>query len=515
MDSSKIKLIVVGALALFGALYLGLAVATAQTEAIAWVVGGVGLAVCVTLGKRIWLLIPFLAAVNISLRITGMPSTLMIAQVLVLGFSVLLICIRRITLKPKLGELELWMILLFVMIVQVYARNPVGVFIFGGMTVGGKAYFVFLLTLVSAFYLASLVVDVKDLKRVVALSIAGSLVNISIALVGKVVPIVGYYTGANYQINQGYAAPVREAGSATRFLEASVFGQRLALWICSFREPLRAALHPGWFFLIVLSGFCALQGGFRSGFAALMMTYFVGIWYRGGMLHVVLAGIMGAGAIAALAVVNAVMPLPPNVQRTLTFLPGTWEERYVRDAKGSTEWRMEIWKEVLLTDRWISNKIFGDGLGFNASQLRYQISLEQAQIGRIGFSGWDLQREGVLASGDYHSGPISSVRVVGYVGLLVVVLFQIRLAVHAHRQIMRCRGTEWYPLALMIGIPLIWGPAFFHIVFGDFRSECISLLMGAAMVRMLERNLPLPAYVSKRQRAAAALAEVGQGMVRA
>lgn len=499
MDSSRIKLLFAAVGALFAAIYLGMAAATAQFEAIAWVLGSLVLVTCLLLGRRIWLLIPFLAAVNLAVRIPTMPNTLMLAQVLVLGFSALLVAVRKITLQPKLTELEFLMIGLFLMVVQVYVRNPAGVWVFGGATVGGKAYFVFLLTLVSALYLASLVVDARDLKRVVTLSIVGSVINLSFGLLGKVFPIIGFYTGANYQIDQGYATPLRDEGAASRFLEVSSFGQKAALWVCCFREPLRAAFNPLWLCLILLSGLCALMGGFRSGFAAVMLTYIVGVCYRGGLGHVLISGLLGAGGIAALAMVNLVSPLPPNVQRTLTFLPGTWEQRYKDDAKGSTDWRVEIWEEVLLTDRWISNKIMGDGLGFTAKQLEYQLLLKEGQAGRIGTSGWDLQREGVLASGDYHSGPVSTVRVIGYVGLAFVLLFQIRLAVHAHRQIIRCRGTEWYPLALLIGIPLIWGPVFFHLIFGDFRTEAVALLMGAAMVRLLERGLPLPVYSPARR----------------
>jgi hypothetical protein len=73
-----------------------------------------------------------------------------------------------------------------------------------------------------------------------------------------------------------------------------------------------------------------------------------------------------------------------------------------------------------------------------------------------------------------------------------MLLFQIRLAMHAHRQIQRCRGTEWFPLALLIGIPLIWNPVFFVFVFGEFKTAASTLLLGASMIRILENNLPIP-----------------------
>jgi hypothetical protein len=505
MDSSKFKLILVFVLAVFAALYLGITAATAQVETIAWVLGGTTIAICLLLGRRIWLLIPFLAAVNLSLRIPGQPNTLLLAQVLVMGFSVLLVATKKIALRPRLSELEFWMIGLLLMVLQVYARNPAGVWIFGGDTVGGKAYFVFFLTFITSLFLCSFIADVKDLKKVFTLSIIGTFINLITSITGNFVPIIGYYTGANYSIDQSNTGQAIDAGRASRHLEVSNFGQKMALWISSYRNPLRALMSPLWLSLIILSGFCALFGGFRSGFAALVMTYIVGTWYRGGFASVIIGSLMGGGAIALLALVNTLAPLPPNMQRALTILPGTWDQRYVDDAKGSTEWRVEIWKEVLFTDRWIANKVFGDGLGFSKQQLAYQMTLQEGQMGRIGASGWDLQREGVIASGDYHSGPVSTIRVVGYVGLAFVLLFQIRLAVHAHRQIIRCRGTEWYSLSLLIGIPMIWGPVFFHFIFGDFRSECIALLLGTAMVRMLERGLPLPTYATGRRMAVAPL----------
>jgi hypothetical protein len=71
------------------------------------------------------------------------------------------------------------------------------------------------------------------------------------------------------------------------------------------------------------------------------------------------------------------------------------------------------------------------------------------------------------------------------------------LAVHAHRQILRCRGTEWLPLALFVGIPIVWGPVFFIFIFGDFKTGAASFLLALSMIRLLENNLPLSAYVKR------------------
>jgi hypothetical protein len=237
--------------------------------------------------------------------------------------------------------------------------------------------------------------------------------------------------------------------------------------------------------------------GFRNVIALVGVTLLLGIAYRSGFGGVALSIFGGIGGLVLLALLNTIHPLPPNIQRSLTFLPGTWEERYKRDAEGSSEWRFEIWREVLLTDRWIQNKWLGDGLGFTAAELTAQMN--QREGSRAGLSGFDIHRENILSNGDYHSGPVSTVRIIGYLGLIIFLLAQIRLAVHAHRQILRCRGTEWFPLALFTGIPLIYGPLFFVFIFGDFRSNSVAFLLAVGMIRLLENNLPLPAYVVKRR----------------
>lgn len=100
-----------------------------------------------------------------------------------------------------------------------------------------------------------------------------------------------------------------------------------------------------------------------------------------------------------------------------------------------------------------------------------------------------------MITGGYHSGPVQTIRTVGYVGLLILVLAMIRIAVHAHRQIIRCRGTEWYPVSLYIGVPAIVLPIFFVLIFGDFGGDVSALFFFYSMVSLLEKNLPLPPYV--------------------
>ena len=99
-----------------------------------------------------------------------------------------------------------------------------------------------------------------------------------------------------------------------------------------------------------------------------------------------------------------------------------------------------------------------------------------------------------MASGDYHSGPVQTIRIVGYVGLIVLLAAMTRNAVHAHRMVMRCKGTEWTNFSLYFAIPVITSPIIFTFIFGDFGRAAAGVFMGSAFLRLVQNSLPLPEY---------------------
>lgn len=494
-NSKSLQGIAVLVLALIAAIWLGLSIVTNQTETILQIIGVILLIACFAMGKRIWLLIPFTAALSLSLRLPGQPDSLLLGQVLVIAFTLILFLMRKLDYRFQWTELEFWILILTGFVVQVYLRNPVGVSFFGGDTVGGKAYAIYGITLLSSFILAGIRIPTSDLKWIFRVSIIGGLLNFAISLIGTFIPTVGYMIQLTYErsdeVNYENMGQAVDTGAATRVSYATGLAKNLSLWIASYISPLKACLSPTWGFLVIAAVAAAMLGGFRNGVGAVGLTFMLGILYRGGLPALVMSLLAGVAGLSLLAGINLANPLPPNVQRSLTFLPGTWDDRYKQDTEVSDEWRFEIWREVLLTDRWIQNKWFGDGLGFSAAELAAQINSREGA--RAGISGFDAHRESILASGDYHSGPVQTIRVIGYLGLGVLLIAQIRLAVNAHRQMIRCKGTTWYPLALFIGIPLILNPFIFVFVFGLFKTGATTLMLGSAMIRLLQNNLPIAA----------------------
>ncbi len=478
LNSRSIQGIIILALAIFVAIWLGMSIVTDQFETLVQFAAAAVLITAALLGRKVWLLLIFFSALNIVL-IRGIGTT-DVGQILFLGISLALFLMRKLKYQIKIGELEIWTLLIIACIVQAYMRNPVGLNIFGAGNVGGRPYIVLILSISSAVVLSTLRVEAKEIKWAMGLT-----------LVAGFFGIIGQrLRGADFSA-EGFSNVT--GGSMDRIPALSTFSQTVARWLSSRLSPLRACLHPLWGFVLLCSLAAAAGSGYRNSVAAVGAIYFFGICYHGGVKSVLLALFGGSIALVLLAFVNSNAPLPANIQRALSPLPGTWEERYVRQADNSTEWRMEMWKEALTSDRWIRNKTFGDGIGMTVEQLASNESTFGTQNGRAA-SGLLYQQEAMLINGSYHSGPVHTIRAAGYVGLAVLLMFMIRVAVHAHRQIVRCRGTEWFPIALFFGIPLLTQPIIFTFVFGEFQYGVSGTLMGMAMIRLMEKNLPLPAW---------------------
>ncbi len=494
MDSTKLKAIIIAVLATFVALFLGLNAATAQLQTVMWVTGVSTLIICAMLGTRIWIIIPFSMAMNMSLQLPGQPSTLLIAQALFSGFCCLLFLIRKLPVKFKFTELEFWILLLTLCILQVYIRNPVSLNIIGGESVGAKPYAIFCASLVTFIFLSNMQIPTIDLKWLLRIHIVGGLINFALMTAGYFIPRLGVWYGSADM--KSLSGSVFQEGSygdtrANRVGFVRGISNNLALWISAYKSPIKACFHPIWAPLVLLSFAFAALSGYRNEIGAVGLTYLVAIAYRGGFRSIIIATMTFIVGLIFLALFNLASPLPANIQRSLSFLPGTWDEYHKSDAKHSTEWRVEMWEEALLTDFWIKNKWLGDGLGLTRMELNFIRSLEGQNINTpTSRGGLSLQQQSMMATGDYHSGPVSTIRTIGYLGLIVLLLAQIRLAMHAHRQIMRAKNTEWFPLTLLIGIPLIFHPVFYVFVVGSFANSSVVLLLGTAMVRILENNLP-------------------------
>ena len=488
-QSNSIRNGIVIVIAFVVAIWLGITIVTEQTETILKIAAAALLITCIFLGRKIWLLLILFTALNVPI-IRGFGTTEM-GQALFVGFTVLMTLMRRQPFRFSFGEKEIWMLLLAGSILQVFLRNPVGLNIFGADSVGARPYFMAIMSFFSALILGNIVVRPGEILWGFRLSMIGSLLGVAFyqLRIGLGVGPAAFEQGK--QIDDGGGS--NRIGPLEKIANA---GARITV---TYISPLRAMLHPFWGPIVLLCLLAAAMSGYRNAVASVGLIFLAGLAYRSGGMATFASMVAVAVGLGLLAFVNLVSPLPGNIQRALSPFPGTWEEKHIEAGEKSTQWRVDMWKEALFTDYWIKNKILGDGLGFTRKELQMMADMESG--GNLDDRGSDMtkQQEAMMVTGNYHSGPVQTVRAVGYVGLLILVLSMIRMAVHAHRQILRCRGTEWFPIALYYGIPTIVLPPFFILVVGGFGNASASVFFSYAIISLLEKNLPLPPYNARRR----------------
>lgn len=500
VESNTIAKIFILVVALLLAVLIGSLLVTDQFVALACVGGGAVLAFCFWLGKDIWLLIPF--SYLLSLQFPWLPGGLPPSQICVLiatAWFLFLLAMRKVRLQIRITSLEISAFLVLLSVLQVYLRNPVGLAVFGSDLIGARPYFNVAVAAMGGVLLGTVVVTPEKIRSAMHWMLAGGIISFCLNIIPFIAPSLIPITGRLYGAMGGYRElqpgmpMVQEAGNAGRIMPATEIGILLSRWLSSRMNPLKKLLHPFWLMMILTSVAAVAFGGFRSGFAAVVFNFAFGTFYWGRLGSFITGAFLGATAVALVAFINLLAPLPPNVQRTLSFLPGTWEKRIVEDAEGSTAWRVEMWKEALTTDRYIHNKMLGDGLGFSARELAAQKLMEGLQAS--GASGFDVQRDYVLVTGEYHSGLVQTIRVTGYVGLVLLLAAMTLNAVRAHRLIARVRGTQYFVVVCFFCIPMVWHPIFFTFVYGAFGTDLPLLLINMGFLRMMENNL-LPAITS-------------------
>lgn len=502
MNSSSFKGIIVLIIGGILAIMLGQMAATDQVGAATWVAGGVCLAVCLAMGRRIWMVVPVVVISNLTLRwVPGNLTLLQIALVLMVTFTTLMIALRKVRLSFRPRAIDIWAGILLLCVAQVYMRNPVGLSFAGASNVGGRPYVEFALAFVVYLYLSSMKVPVHEFLTIrrlaIGLGIFTVLAQFVAYLPGMALPMTILLGTGNLNITGEVANP--NSADAGRNMAGQSGARVIPRIVVGCISPIASLTRPFWALVILFSIACALLSGFRGSIIYAGAIYLIGTWFWSGRRFVVLALAAGAVSVALLAGINSVAPLPAKFQRALSFLPGTWEDRYVEAAEGSTEWRLEIWQEALFTDEWIKNKVFGDGLGFTAEELAMQESIamrEELGLGGGGVSGGagslGSHQETVLVNGDYHSGPVSMIRTIGWVGMILFVFALIALALRAAKIMRAYRRTKYFPTLAFFCIPIVLHPFWFLFVIGGFGKDAPQFLLGLGLLNLFMNSLPSP-----------------------
>ncbi len=368
----------------------------------------IGLFVLNWLGKKSWILIILLPPIMSYLPLGSLallkPSYVVAAGVLV--YWVVLYAMGQVKFEWKgLFWVDFCVFLMTAYMAVSYLRNPVGVAILSFETeyVGGKEY---ILCIVAAlFYLAMTVIPMERKRLQVALKWAMILSAISAVI------------GAALNVNQMGIANTLEAATTTRFSVFGGLGSTIIYLLLSYYSPISIAITwwraGGLLFGVLL----ILLSGFREDLGRLLMAFFVStVVYKQLVIGVIIGAACYAGVLF-LSNEKILLKLPNGVQRALYLLPGVQiEDSIARGADHSVTWRHEMW-EWAEDPRlgYIKDYTWGDGFGLSVDYLRLQtIRQNRGQLAHG-------EQEFFAETGTWHSGRLTTIHRLGYVGWYLII----------------------------------------------------------------------------------------------
>jgi hypothetical protein len=490
----------------WGALLLGLLVAIMIGNA----VGGsdIGLVVMflaviplalvlINLKTNIWVLIPIGWYVTGRLPFLPVPFTVRDICMLIAVFAfVLFFALRIVPWKRKLGILDYLLFINLAYLATVYFRNPVGAWAFQSQMVGGRPYFEALMAFGAFMVLSRAQLTPSIAKMFPLFYLVPSVILAGLELLARLVPqaaqpIQYVYSGVSGQGPFSTAMTDEAQLGQTRFTAMKEVGVVGILALCSRHSLLKliSPLRPVLFFLMALSIAAVFLSGYRSAFlfalAALLLSSLlrrriVDLWIGFGTVIL---------AITALILVQgSLVQLPMTVQRTLSWLPGDWNDEAVRDAQGSTTWRYEMVSWAWNDNRIIKDKIWGQGFGISIDDMNIIASAMLAgQQGGMFIGGSD--RENFMLTGSFHNGPVSAIRYVGVVGFALFYPLLCYMALLAWRLCRRAHGTNAFPFTLFVCIPVIYEPFNYIFVFGGYDGSISQTLYWAGLLNMTSNYL--------------------------
>lgn len=457
------------------------------------------LAICIgvialIMRQAMWMFIPI--AWGLAGQIPILPLPFAIRDLVIMSVFCCFLAFKALKVvrrKPQHGLLDLWLALILLYLASVYIRNPVGVDALGSERVGGRPYLNVFIAYLGYWVLSRASLTDWQARFLPALTAFGhsieGLLNMLTFHIPQAAPLLApYYSGVTletYNAGDVRRGPEGAHGSGRRAY-LMLIGSPVAMAMIAYIRPI-TLITPIYLlrftcFMFILV--CVLLSGFRSIVVGIFAAIIIGSYMRQGLSEVLRLAAIGGPALALLLAMQGVLfELPLSAQRALSFLPGRWDPLAVQEAKASTQWRVEMWTTVLLTDKYIENKLLGDGFGFTRRALQTMNALREQDFSTEG------AQENAMLTGGFHSGPLSAIRYVGVVGLVMFVILLLMMAREALRLAGRAKGTAFHVIAMYVGIPMVWEPVNYLLIFGAYDAALPNVILGLGMMKMLGNTL--------------------------
>lgn len=367
--------------------------------------------------------------------IPGSPQLWILVGGLSLGLTVLQYVLKRNVKFIHVPSVTWSLIFLaFVILMTAKLTGGIGIRAFGGGdNIGGKRYILLLGAIVGYFALTSHHIAPQRIKLFVSFYFLAGLTTL-ISSLGPWVPESFRIIFVLFPVESLATRSEAEAQAMTRLGGLSLAGMSALYFILAHNGfsglfklserwrflPLQfrggLAINQPWRLLLLpLIFVTVMMGGFRSNLITVLLTCAI-VFYLEGLFRSRLLPILALGGLLLAAVtLPFANKMPLSLQRSLSFLPLDLSSEVRQSAESTTDWRLNIWREVIPTIP--QYLLIGKGYSMDAKEM-------EAENALTAFRHADGDENAKLA-GDYHNGPLSVIIPLGIFGAIGFLWFLI------------------------------------------------------------------------------------------
>jgi O-antigen ligase len=316
----RLALILTIVVALVGTLFIGAAIGQGQFIYLYLLLCALaGLTVILALGSKYWLLIPI--AFSLNLPVIPFGGRAFELPELAIGLCTIVFA-ARYALYPRdvfvFRPAHSGVMLYTAWAAVIFALHPIGLSVMGSSLGGARFYFKIALALASFLIVANQKITERDAKWMIRLLLVGSIVGMAVGI-------------ARYKI---FGSIYENPNGATE--EYYTWHQEMALpamWIMIglvARYKTKEFFNLGKPWILLLAILCIAVGaisGKRAAFASVLLAPFIAAIIRKEYSYVFVGAVLGTMLIAVLTLGQGeLFRLPLQAQRTLSYLPGKWDQ---------------------------------------------------------------------------------------------------------------------------------------------------------------------------------------------
>jgi hypothetical protein len=387
-------------------------------------------------------------------------------------------------------------LLLGIVLATASATGGIGMRSLGSATYGGRNYFYVVTAIAGYFALTSRRIPVERAGLYSALFFLPGLTSLVAILAYKAGP--AFYWLYYFFPADGVSQQASQQSAITPMVDHrfGLLGASTAIYCYILAKyGLRGIFDVGrpWrMLLLVLTFLASLMSGFRGSLIMLVLMFAIAFWLEGLHRTRLLPILGGVCLLGSMLVLPNTERLPLSAQRTLSFLPVKTDPMAELSARASTEWRLQMWREVI--PQIPKYLVVGKGYALDPEEM-FGANLASYSSGQ----GW----LGSMTAGDYHNGPLSVIIPFGIFGVIAFLWFlgaSIRYLYYVCRfGDLRVRQINTFLFGFFIAKVV-----FFFLIFGGFYSELYSFtgLIGLAVSLngpALPRELPTQAETALRE----------------